>query len=82
MQRSTGSYELVLSPLLLALIGFAIDGWLGTRPVVTIVAAVFGLAGAIIKIYYRYTGEMDAHEADAPWKPAGRIAKPQGDDHD
>jgi len=67
MHKSTGSYELVFSPLLLALIGYGLDRWLGTVPLLTIVFAVLGLVGACIKIYYGYVAEMDEHEKDAPW---------------
>jgi F0F1-type ATP synthase assembly protein I len=67
MHKSTGSYELVFSPLLLALIGYGLDRWLGTLPLLTIVFAVLGLVGACIKIYYGYVAEMDEHEKDAPW---------------
>jgi F0F1-type ATP synthase assembly protein I len=67
MHKSTGSYELVLSPLLLALIGYGLDRWLGTLPLLTIIFAVLGLVGACIKIYYGYVAEMDEHEKDAPW---------------
>lgn len=68
LNRSTGSYELVLSPLILALIAyFFVDRWLGTTPVVTVLAAVVGLAGAVIKLYYTYGHEMDRHDAGAPW---------------
>jgi F0F1-type ATP synthase assembly protein I len=67
MQRSTGSYELVLSPAILALVGFLVDRWLGTTPLITVVAAVVGLAGAVIKIYYGYQTEMAEHDAGKPW---------------
>jgi F0F1-type ATP synthase assembly protein I len=67
MHKSTGSYELVFSPLLLALIGYGLDRWLGTLPLLTIIFAVLGLVGACIKIYYGYVAEMDEHEKDAPW---------------
>jgi F0F1-type ATP synthase assembly protein I len=67
MHKSTGSYELVLSPLLLALIGYGLDRWLGTLPLLTIVFAVLGLVGACIKIYFGYMAEMDEHDKDAPW---------------
>jgi len=71
LNHSTGSYELVLSPLILALIGFWLDGVLGTRPWITIIAAVLGLTGAVIKLYYGYRAEMDGHEENAPWaKPS------------
>jgi len=67
MNRSTGSYELVISPLLLALIGYGLDRWLGTLPILTIIFAVVGLTGACIKIYFGYTSEMEEHEANGPW---------------
>ena len=67
MNRTTGSYELVISPLILALIGYGIDRWLGTVPIFTIVLGVLGLAGACIKLYYGYTSEMEEHEAEGPW---------------
>jgi F0F1-type ATP synthase assembly protein I len=67
MHRSTGSYELVISPVLLALIGYGLDRWFGTVPVLTIIFAVVGLAGACVKLYYGYKNEMDEHEAKAPW---------------
>ena len=68
MQRSTGSYELVFSTLILALIGFGLDRWLNTTPILTIVFAVVGLVGAVIKLIYGYQAEMAEHEANAPWR--------------
>jgi len=68
MRRSTGSYELVLSPVLLALMGFGIDRLLGIGPVFVTIFAIVGLAGASIKIYYGYKSEMEMHESEAPWK--------------
>ena len=67
MHQSTGSYELVLSPLILALIGFGLDHLFGTLPLLTIIFAVVGLIGACVKIYVKYMYEMDEHEKDAPW---------------
>lgn len=67
LNRSSGSFELVLSPLLLALAGYALDRWLGIVPVLTVAFAVVGLAGAVVKLYYGYRHEMDQHEIGAPW---------------
>ena len=66
-RRSTGSYELVVSPLLLGLLGFLLDRWLGTVPVLTVIFTVVGLAGACVKLYYGYKLEMAEHEEGAPW---------------
>jgi len=67
MHKSTGSYELVFSPLILALIGYGLDRWVGTLPLFTIIFAVVGLVGACIKLYFGYVNEMDEHTKDAPW---------------
>jgi F0F1-type ATP synthase assembly protein I len=68
MHRSTGSFELVLGPLLMALIGFGLDRWLGTTPWLTVILGVVGLIGACVNLYYGYQREMDEHEANASWK--------------
>ena len=67
MNRSAGGYELVFSPLILALIGFGIDKLFGTVPLFTVLFAVLGLIGVVVKIYYNYRAEMEAHEAEGPW---------------
>jgi F0F1-type ATP synthase assembly protein I len=67
VHRTTGGYELVFSPLILALVGFGIDKLLGTVPVFTVIFAVVGLAGAVLKLYYGYRTEMEQHEANGPW---------------
>ena len=67
MNRSAGGYELVFSPLILALIGFGIDKLFGTVPVFTVLFAVLGLVGVVVKLYYNYRAEMEAHEAAGPW---------------
>jgi len=67
MNRSAGGFELVLSPLILALVGFGIDKLFGTVPVFTVLFAVLGLIGVVVKIYYNYRAEMEAHEAEGPW---------------
>lgn len=67
MGRTTGGYELVFSPLLLALIGYGLDRLFGTLPILTIVFALLGLLGAVTKLYYSYRSEMEQHEAAGPW---------------
>ena len=67
MNRSAGGYELVFSPLILELIGFGLDKLFGTVPILTVIFAVLGLAGVVIKLYYNYRSEMEAHEAAGPW---------------
>ena len=68
MHKSTGSYELVLSPLILALIGYGLDRWLGTIPLLTIaLRRAWASSAPASRSTTRYSAEMDEHEKDAPW---------------
>ncbi|HEY6532153.1 MAG TPA: AtpZ/AtpI family protein [Acidimicrobiales bacterium] len=67
MHRTTGGFELVFSPLILALLGYGLDRLFGTVPVFTVVFAVVGLAGAVAKLFFTYRFEMEQHEANGPW---------------
>jgi F0F1-type ATP synthase assembly protein I len=58
--RSHGSFELVLSPLVLGLLGFWLDHRVHTTPIFTVLFAVMGVVGAILKIYYDYRAGMEA----------------------
>ncbi len=74
MHRSTGSFELVLSPLLLGLVGLVLDRWLGTTPLLIVILAFVGLVGASVNLYFGYKHQMDEHEANAPWRrPASSV---------
>ncbi|WP_334142350.1 AtpZ/AtpI family protein [Rhabdothermincola sp.] len=67
MYKSSGGFELALSPVLFALVGLLIDRSLGITPILTVIFAVVGLAGVSVKLYYGYKIEMEQHEASAPW---------------
>ena len=67
VRRTSGGFELVLSPFLLAVIGFGLDRLLGLSPVLTILFAVVGVAGAVIKIVIGYDREMAHHRDQATW---------------
>jgi F0F1-type ATP synthase assembly protein I len=56
--RSSGSFELVLAPLLLGVLGFWIDRRIDTVPLFTILLALAGVTGAAVKIYYGYRYAM------------------------
>jgi F0F1-type ATP synthase assembly protein I len=75
LNQSHGSFELVLSPLILALLGLWLDRTLGTGPWLTIAAAVLGLVGASVKIYFEYRSKMAAHAASAPWASATDVTR-------
>jgi F0F1-type ATP synthase assembly protein I len=65
--RSAGSFELALAPVIMALLGLWIDRTLGTTPLFVVLLAVFGMAGAAVKIVYQYRHQMAEHDSSAPW---------------
>jgi hypothetical protein len=58
--RSHGSFELVLAPVMLGFVGFWLDGLLDIRPALTIVLAFFGLVGVAAKLYYGFKADTAA----------------------
>jgi F0F1-type ATP synthase assembly protein I len=75
LNRSHGSFELVVSPLILGLIGWWIDGKAGTGPLFVILLAVMGVLGAIVKIYYEYRANMANVAADSRAVREQKIAR-------
>lgn len=64
MWRGHGGWEMAMSPALFGLLGWFVDGWLGTTPFVMVIAAIVGFAGSVANQYYRYTDRMAALEAE------------------
>ena len=64
MHRSSGSFELVLSAVILGLVGLWIDRRLGTTPAFTIGLTVAGFVGAGASLYYRYKYEISRLQAE------------------
>ena len=56
--RSTGSYELALSPVIFALFGLYLDRRLGTSPWIMISFTLFAVVGAAVSARYRYRHEI------------------------
>jgi len=67
MNRSHGSFELALAPVILALLGLWLDRTIGTVPVFTLAFAVFGILGSFAKVYYGYRHSMAEMERTGPW---------------
>jgi F0F1-type ATP synthase assembly protein I len=59
--------EIVVTPLVFALLGWLIDRAAGTGPVFAIALGLFGAAGLAVRMYYRYRDDMDRHEEGKPW---------------
>lgn len=56
--------DLALVSLLFLGIGYALDRWLGTKPVFMISLFLIAMVGQFIKMWYAYDLKMRAHEAE------------------
>lgn len=63
--------EIVLTPLLCGAIGWLLDGWLGTAPVLAITLGLFGVVGIFAKLKVGYDRQMVEVEAGKPWTRSG-----------
>ena len=68
LNRSHGSFELALAPVILGLLGLWLDRTLGTVPVFLLLFTVLGFAGAGAKIYFTYRYQMEQHQEQVSWK--------------
>jgi F0F1-type ATP synthase assembly protein I len=68
LNRSHGSFELALAPVILGLLGLWLDRTIGTVPLFLVLFTVCGFAGAGIKIYYTYRYQMEQHQSEVAWK--------------
>lgn len=75
LAQSHGSYELVLSPILLGLGGWWLDGRLGTGPLLVVICSLFGVVGAVTKLVLEYRNRMATHTTDAEAQNAERLAR-------
>lgn len=56
--------DMALTMALFVLIGFGLDHWLGTTPILTIAMTLLASVGFFAKYKYQYDAAMDQHEAD------------------
>lgn len=67
LNQGHGSFELVLSPVILALVGYLLDARVfHTTPLFTVIAAVLGVVGATVKLFYGYRLKMAELAASRP----------------
>lgn len=63
----TQALTFVVAPLLLGLIGFGIDRWLGTRPVFMLALGCLGVAGTFVTAFYEYQARCARDDEGKPW---------------
>jgi F0F1-type ATP synthase assembly protein I len=59
--------ELAATVAVMVGIGWLLDRWFGTEPLMIIVLTVVGFVGTGVKLYYGYDLEMRRHEDGAIW---------------
>lgn len=63
--------ELALLPGIFGLLGWWVDGRLGTSPGFLVGMLVFAFAGMIVRAWYGYDAEMRRHEGDLQGRRSG-----------
>jgi F0F1-type ATP synthase assembly protein I len=61
------AFEFAITPVLFAGLGWLVDQWLGTGPVLTVVLAGFGFIGVCLRTAYRYKEKVEIEEEGKPW---------------
>ena len=61
------SFELAITPPIIAGLGYLLDRWLGIVPVLTIVFFLTAMIGLIATMWYGYDARMKTHEQSGPW---------------
>jgi F0F1-type ATP synthase assembly protein I len=61
------AFEFAVTPVLFAGLGWLLDQWAGTAPVLTVVLAAFGFVGVSVRTVYRYKEKVELEEEGKPW---------------
>ncbi|HEY7106572.1 MAG TPA: AtpZ/AtpI family protein [Acidimicrobiia bacterium] len=64
--------EFVAVPLIFAVVGFGLDRWFGTGPLLAVVLGAVGFVGVLLRTYYAYLARMEYEEEGKPWTRSRR----------
>lgn len=67
--------ELAVTPVLMGLVGWLVDRWLGTSPIVAVFFAAFTLGYVVWRQYVAYQGSMDRQQEQLLGGQADRPAR-------
>ena len=71
-RRVAHGFNIGLTPVLFAGIGYGVDRALGTLPLFTVALALLSIVGVLVSGWYRYKASIEAEEAAA----RGRASRP------
>ncbi len=73
------AFELAFTPVIVGLMGYGLDRWLGTLPILTIIFVLMAIVGLSARMWYGYDARMKVHEANGPWaRRVPPVAPPPG----
>jgi ATP synthase protein I len=61
------AFEFAATVLVFSGIGWLLDRWLGTAPVLIVVLSLFGFVGVCLRTVYRYKEKVELEEEGKPW---------------
>ncbi len=68
------AFELAVTPVIVGLMGYGLDRWLGTTPILTVIFVLLAIVGLSARMWYGYDARMRVLEANGPW--AKRVPAP------
>jgi F0F1-type ATP synthase assembly protein I len=74
----THAMELALTPVVAGALGYVLDRFMGTVPVMAIVFLLLAVVANFIKMYYAYDARMKQHDAESPWGRAAAAKAQRG----
>lgn len=70
----SGAFEIAITPLIFGGLGYLLDSWLGTAPVIMISLGLFAITGVFVKMWFLYDQQMTKDERQV--NHTGRSAPP------
>jgi F0F1-type ATP synthase assembly protein I len=61
------AFEFAATAVLFAGLGWLLDRWLGTEPLLIVVLSAFGFIGVCLRTVYRYKEKVELEEEGKPW---------------
>jgi len=74
------AFEMVATPVIFAFAGYLLDRWLGLHLVFALLFGLVVFGYEIWKLIMRYSAEMAAHDASAPWARRATAGEGSGSD--
>ena len=63
----TQAVEMAVMPVLFGLLGLALDGWRGTKPVFLVAFVTLAAAGSFARAYYAFQAAAERADEGKPW---------------